>query len=181
MGFTFLFQKDAFSKAMKEAMAPVQDAATAAVKEAAETAVQQGQADIATSGRFGSKWVKGLKYKFYRSDPRNPKVTAAALVYHKNPITGVFEYGATIQGKPILWLPIEDNAGGVTTPKRYKRGKLVSVNVRNKPPMLFDKTRRVPVFVGVPQSSLEKRWHIMAIVERAASRLGEFFVKNFKV
>lgn len=175
----FSFERDVFRKAFADVVVPVQEAATAAVKEAAETAVQEGQADIAASGRFGSKWVKGLKYKFYKSDPRNPKVSAAALVYHKNPMTGVFEYGATIEGKPLLWLPIENNAHGVRTPKRY-RGRLVSVNVKGRPPMLFDKLRRVPVFVGVPQVTLRKRWHIRAIVESAASRLGEFFVKNFK-
>jgi Family of unknown function (DUF6441) len=179
LAFQMIFDRDGFDKALKEAQAPIQEAATAAVAEAAEEAVRLGRANIAAGGRFGMRWQSGLKFKTYDKDPGNPKVNAVALVYHANPMAGVFQHGATIRGKRLLWLPLEPNAGGASSPKRYGR-QLVSVNVAGKPPMLFDKFERKPVFVGVEQVTLKKRWHIIEIVERTAKRLGEFFVRNFK-
>jgi hypothetical protein len=179
LAFKFVFDRDGFDKAFAEMQKPIQAAAEAAVEDAAELAVAEGRRDIAAGGRFGTRWQQGLKFKTYDKDPKNPNVNAVALVYHERPMAGVFQHGATIRGKRLLWLPITANARGARSPRRYG-GRLVSVTVAGKPPMLFDPFERKPVFFGVESVTLRKRWHILEIVELAAARLGEFFARNFK-
>src|SRR5262245_43548147 len=104
----------------------VATAAVAALRDVAAGAVQEGRQNIAAGGRFAGSWVSGLQYRTQRGE-------ASAVIFHKFGIAGVFEHGATIQGKPLLWIP--------TTPKgppASRSGKkLVSATVRGQP-MMFD-------------------------------------------
>ena len=82
----------------------------------------------------------------------------------------MFERGATISGRPLLWLPLERNLPpGIHSPRQYG-GKLVSVNVAGKPPLLFDAGKRElgPLFVGVSQVNIRKRFDLYRIFAQAA-------------
>lgn len=167
-------------KAIREKQRPVATAAVAALREAAADAVQEGRKNIASAGRFGPKWQAGLRYRTVDAvEGDEPSLQAKAIIYHSNGLAGVFEYGATIQGKPLLWIPTTPGA----PPPRRSGKKLVSATVRGKP-MLFD-TRdpdrhRKPLYIGVPKVSIEKKWRITEIVEQHAKQLGELFLKHFK-
>src|SRR5580765_5219605 len=143
-------------------------AAQGAVKDAAAEAVKQGRAQIASAG-FSSRWQRGLQSKFLGGDPNKP----ARLIFHRVAFMSVFERGATIGGKPLLWLPIEENLpGNVRSPRKY-HGKLVSVNVAGKPPMLFDAAKRDlgPLFVGVKQVKIRKRFALIELFKSIAARV----------
>ena len=116
--------------------------------------------------------------KFYVNEGINP----AALIFHHLPFISVFEYGATIAGRPLLWLPIEENLPqGVHSPRKYGH-KLVSVNIAGKPPLLFDAVDRLrgPLFVGVRSADVRKRLDLLGIFAAAAARLGEFYQNRLK-
>ena len=101
------------------------------------------------------------------------------LIFH--PCRGGVWRGATIRG-PLLWLSIEANLpAGVRSPRKYG-GRLVSVNVAGKPPLLFDAGKRElgPLFVGVRQVNIRKRFDLRHIFAQAAERMGEFYEQRIK-
>lgn len=170
----------AWLKAVREKQRPVAEAAVAALRETAADAVQEGRKDIAGAGRFGPKWQSGLQ--FLTKDAQKggiPSLQAKATIFHRYGIAGVFEHGATIEGKPLLWIPTTRGA-----PSAKKSGKkLVSATVRGTP-MLFDASdrdrKRKPLYVGVPQVRIRKRFRITEIVKEHVARIARVFIKHFK-
>jgi hypothetical protein len=129
-----------FLRAITEGEKPIAKAATAAVREAAELAKAEGRASIAAAG-FSRKWQNALRANVY---PRGrDSMRAAALIYHKVPYTEVFEHGAVIHGKPLLWLPLPNapfGAGGRRiSPAKFRQQvgtPLYTIRQPGKPPML---------------------------------------------
>jgi hypothetical protein len=158
----------------------VATAAVAALRDVAADAVQEGRQNIAGSGRFGGRWVSGLQYRTFDAEAGGePSLQARAVIFHSFGIAGVFEHGATIQGKPLLWIPTDPRA-----PTASRSGKkLVSATVRGQP-MLFDANDRArdrkPLYIGVPSVRIPKKWRITEIVKQHAKQLGQLFLKRFK-
>src|SRR5215210_2303463 len=130
----------AFYRALTEGEKPIAKAATRAVREAADLAKTDGRSSIAVAG-FSRKWQNALQAKVYPSN--RDSMRAAALIYHKVPYAEVFEQGAIIQGKPLLWLPLPSapfGAGGRRVPAaRFREligSPLYTIRQRGKPPML---------------------------------------------
>ena len=128
---------------------PIATAATLAVRDAGDMAHRGGQAAIAAGG-FGHRWQNTYKVRDY---PPLGKVSvnAAAFLYHKIPYAGVFQEGAVIRGKPLLWLPLKSApkklGRGHITPAEVSRKlgqKLISINVPGKPPLLAARVRLDP-------------------------------------
>jgi hypothetical protein len=166
---------------LRDKQRPVATAAVAALREAADDAVEEGRANIAGAGRFGNKWQAGLKRRIVGArEGGEPSLQAKAIIFHSfGGLAGVFEHGATVQGKPLLWIPT--TPGGPPASRSGK--KLVSATVRGHP-MLFDANdkdrNRKPLYIGVPSVRIPKKWRITEIVEEHAARIGELFLQHFK-
>ena len=164
-------------EAREEIARKIAAAKVAAVKDAARSTVAEGRANIAAAG-FSNRWQSGLRWKFI------PGPDPEAVIFHKIGLASVFEHGRTIGGKPLLWLPQREKVGRGQFgfgPRKY-RGKLVSVNVRGRAPMLFDPQRRElgPLFVGVRQVNIRKRFDLLRIFARAADKMREFYEQRIK-
>ncbi len=128
-----------FSRGQLLVIEKVKRAATDTIREAAELAKQAGRRSMAAGGMSG-RFQNTLRSVVY------PKTGTAlrpsAVIFDKVEWAGVFETGATIAGKPLLWIALDSapvGAGGHRlSPKEFTAagGKLVSVNVPGKPPML---------------------------------------------
>lgn len=179
--FTVTSDLPEWLQSLREQNQPVANAAVAALREAAADAVQEGRRDIAGAGRFGSKWQSGLRYKTTGAGTKGetPSLDAEATIFHSYGFAAVFEYGATIQGKPLLWIP---TTPGGPPPKKSGK-KLVSATVNGRP-MLFDAgdrdRHRKPLYIGVKQVREPKLFHITEIVEKHADQLTELFIKHFE-
>lgn len=110
VGIKFSYIKGQLEEALRGKYRPVAEAATAAMTDAANQVKTEGRADIARAG-FSKRWQNTLRADVYPSRGK-VSVSAAALIHHKIQYAGVFEEGATIRGKPFLWLPLR------TTPKK---------------------------------------------------------------
>jgi Family of unknown function (DUF6441) len=178
MKLVFSAQEGALERLLEDIARQIDEAKAGAVQDAAALAVREGRANIASAG-FSRRWQAALDSKFFpNKDTGNP----AALIFDRIPFAGVFERGARIGGHPLLWLPIEKNLpAGIHSPRAYG-GRLVSVNVAGKPPLLFDAGKRElgPLFVGVSQVNIRKRFDLYRIFARAADRLQEFYEKRIK-
>jgi hypothetical protein len=173
MKFEIAVDQAALQKAFSDKQDSVTAAAVAALRETAANAVKEGRSNIAGAGKFGPKWQQGLQYRMDKGG--EPK----AIIFHKYGFAGVFEHGATIQGKPLLWIPTTE--GG---PRASRSGKkLTSATVRGKP-MLFDandKDRdRKPLYIGVRSVRIPKKWRITEIVKEQAAKIADLFIKYFK-
>lgn len=159
---------------IKDKQQSLHTAAVAALRETAASAVKEGRSNIAGAGRFGPKWQSGLQYRIDEAGDE-----PSAIIFHRVGFAGVFEHGATIQGRPLLWIP---TARGMPSAKRSRK-KLTSATVRGRP-MLFDasdKDRdRKPLYIGVSSVRIPKKWRITEIVKEHAARIAGLFVKYFK-
>jgi hypothetical protein len=177
VNLVFSAQESAIAQLLEEIEREINEAKSGAVRDAAALAVKEGRANIASAG-FSSRWQKALTSNFYPNEGKDP----AALIFHRMPFAGVFERGITISGRPLLWLPIEQNLPpGIHSPSQYGK-KLVSVNIAGKPPLLFDAFNRLrgPLFFGTRSVDIRKRFDLFRIFERAAEKMREFYEQRIK-
>jgi hypothetical protein len=175
-------------KLMGQNIVPVARAATLAMQDAAEQAKKQGKASIAAAG-FSLRWQEALKAKVYPQ--KGFSVNAAAWIYHKIPYSDVFENGATITGKPFMWLPLpaakafKGFRGGRVTPKAFiRQGRsLYTVKRAGKPPIMFGSVgrgKRMPLFIGIAIVNIRARFKVEQAAKAAAAQLPRFYLSNFK-
>jgi Family of unknown function (DUF6441) len=179
-GFKVTVDRPRWLQMIRDKQRPVATAAVAALREVAADAVQEGRRNIAGAGAFGPKWQQGLKFRTVdAAEGGEPSLQAKAIIFHSFGIAGIFEHGATIEGKPLLWIPT--TPGGPPASRSGK--KLVSATVRGQP-MLFDANdrdrHRKPLYVGVPSVRIPKKFRITEIVKQHAKQLGMLFLKHFK-
>ena len=152
-------------------------AATAAIRDAGDIAKRGGRSSIAAAG-FSRKWQNALRVNIY--PPQGESIRPAAFVFHKIRYAGIFEEGAAIAGKPLLWLPLSNvplRRGRPMLPSEYARsvGPLVSVERPGRPPLLFPKHQpkrrrrraaeslgRKPLYVGLSAVEIAKRFNVAA-------------------
>lgn len=170
-----------------------------AFRETGKSIASVGRADIRAGG-FTTRWQRGLTARVLPL--RAPRQLAAAdvriKVRHKLPFIAVFENGATIRGKPFLWLPLsgvpQKLGGKRMTPRLFSAqiGKLAYVKRPGKAPLLVGPAKgvrggrvghaalrrgaahggqNVPIFVGVKLVHLHKRIHTTEIVQNEASMI----------
>lgn len=180
----------------------VADAATAAIRDAAAIVKRDGRGNIAAAG-FSKRWQNALRVNVYPKS--RSSANAAVFIYHKIIYAGVFERGARISGKPLMWLPLQRLGKGHMSPKKYARtiGPLTSINAPGAPPLLVSRVRTkrakfkvtrsllkrgtsgagtvrsVPVFVGVKSVNIKKKFRIEAVCRAAAAQLPGMYVSHF--
>jgi hypothetical protein len=167
-------------KMIRDKQRPVAKAAVEALNEVATEAVIEGRQNIAGAGKFGATWQSGLQYRTQDAETGGePSLQAKAIIFHRFGIAGVFEHGATIEGKPLLWIPTTPGA----PPASRSGKKLVSATLRGQP-VLFDAgdpaRDRKPLYIGVPSVRIPKKFRITEIVKEHAQQLGQLFLKHFK-
>jgi hypothetical protein len=171
-----------WNKAFRDKEQVVATAAVEALRETAADAVQEGRQNIGAAGPGfrRAKWQSGLQYLTKdATEGGEPSLQAKAIIFHKYGIAGVFEHGATIQGKPMLWIPTEHGA-----PTASRSGKkLVSATVRGQP-MLFDAAdrdpHRKPLYIGVKSARIPKKFRITEIAKEHVKQFAQLFFKHIK-
>lgn len=139
---TYLYATGQFDQAMREIYEPISEAGTAAMRAAADEVKQEARASIASAG-FSKKWQNALRVDAYPK--KGASANAAAHIYHKIPYADVFEEGATIRGRPHLWVALPHTpkkvAGKKMTAARFAEniGPLFPLPTRGGKPMLAAK------------------------------------------
>lgn len=113
-----------FDRAFAEMAAPIAAAATAAAREAGDELKAEARADIAAGG-MSKRWQNAYRVNVYPKGGQS-SIDAAAFGFHKIPYAAAFEEGASIVGRPRLWLPLSG------TPKKIGRQKLTPELYRQK-------------------------------------------------
>jgi hypothetical protein len=174
---------------------PIAKAATAAMRDTGDSAKRNGRASIAAAG-FSRKWQNALRVNIY--PPQGDSIRPAAFIFHKIRYAGVFEQGALIAGKPLLWLPLNSvpvRRGRPMLPSEYARsvGPLVSVQRPGRPPLLFAKHQpkrrrrraaeslgRKSLYVGLSAVEIARRFDVRGAAVEAANQLPALYEKHLR-
>lgn len=96
------FQEE-FAEAIREIEEPIAKTATGAMREAGDILKRAARADIRRAG-FSRRWQNTLKVVVHPKS--RVSMRPAASLFHKIDYSDVFETGAAIRGRPMLWLPL---------------------------------------------------------------------------
>lgn len=194
--------KGDFGKAFSEMKNPMAVRATTAIDRLGNAIKTIGRANIAAAG-FSKRWQNALRVNRY---PRKGvSISPALWIYHAISYAEVFESGATIHGKPLLWIPLSSTpkkiGGRRMTPKLYTQeiGPLTAISPPGHPPLLVAKyqgrsgrkkislagLRRgqsgdgsktsVPIFVGLERVKLRKRFRLRSIFVNETRQLKRYY------
>lgn len=159
----------------------VREAARSAAQQAAEEIVERGRADIAAApGNWGTRWLEGLQAKVSEGGG-NIRIA----VSHNVPYFGVFQHGAVIQGRPLLWIPLSfADSATMTWPGRGARardypGRLFRVDRKAGAPLLLDYRTKEPQYFGKESVTIPKKFHVLEIAREVARKLKEIFRENY--
>lgn len=174
----------------KNVTAKLEKAAVDSMEDYSKIVLQEGKDAIAKGGGLfaeSPRFRDLLRVNVYP----NQKLNAAIYLFHKIPYAGVFETGATLFGKPIMWLPIQDRViAGVRSPKQFKKAypdKTLRLAKRpGKPPLLvakmgYKKTKKgfvpadVPIFVGLTNVTIPKKFDVRGAVEKSLGRFAAIY------
>jgi hypothetical protein len=138
--------------------------------QAANRIVDEGRDDISSAGRFGSRWTSALHVEISEGGG-NIRID----LLNDEPLWIVFQEGRTISGKPLLWIPIDQDAKGVSA--RDYQTRLFRVDrKRDGLPLLLTWTKdpRV-VYFGKSQVTIPKKFHLREIVAEVARNMAAIY------
>lgn len=144
-------------------------AVQAAARKASEEIEDRGRDDIAAGGNFSSeRWQEGFQAKvsFESRSDINIRVTHSVFFWK------VFEFGAKILGRPLLWIPLSF-ARDVTGRARDYPGKLFRVNRLGKAPLLMADDG--PKYFGKESVTIPKKWHLRDIVKDVSREMKDYY------
>lgn len=143
--------------------------------EAAALFLRLGRTDIRGAGRFGRRWTEGLTADVNITPP-----ASTITIFHKVPYWRVFEYGAVIRGKPMLWIPL--SFANIPKGKRARdySGQLFRVDRIGKAPLLLSRRDKKPKFFGKQQVRIPKKFHLRELAAAVGNRMREIYSKHFK-
>lgn len=169
-------------RATERAGEKVRAAARETAQQAATQIVEEGREDISSApGNWGSRWLEGLQAKVTEGGG-NIRIS----VTHKIPYFGVFQDGAVINGRPMLWIPLSfADAATAAWPGRGVRardypGRLFRVDRKVGAPLLLDSYSKKPQYFGKESVTIPKKFHVREIAIEIARHMKEMFRENLK-
>jgi hypothetical protein len=138
------------------------------VKDELET---EGRANIRAGGNFGSeRWQEGLQARLSYQGRADIFIRMTHAVKYWR----VFEYGAKILGKPLLWIPLSfSEAGRLKVRARDFPGQLFRVDRAGKAPLLLDKNG--PQYFGKESVRIPKKWTLRKITAQVSRNMRKYY------
>ncbi len=138
------------------------------------------RSDISSAGKFGARWSDGFKGK--RTEGGGfIKVTFSMPSAPPMKFWRVFEFGAIIRGKPLLWIPLSFAADAKGINARDYPGKLFRVNRVGKAPLLLASGKPAqPKYFGKEFVTIPKKFHLTQIIRDGAKKLKLFYAERMR-
>jgi hypothetical protein len=150
-----------------------QVAAIQAAAQAAKDEIEsQGRANIKAGGNFGSeRWQEGFQALVSFQSRTDLRIRATHAVSYWR----VFEFGAIIHGKPLLWIPLKNSRADVLHVRARDFGQpLFRVDRKSGgAPLLLSKDG--PQYFGKAQVRIPQKWHLRDIIKTIARSMGAFY------
>lgn len=131
---------DEVRKRVEALRTPASKAIVGTFRDAAKLIEDQGRQEIQGSG-LGARWVKGFTVKV--SVPNGQELSPVLVGRHRIGYANVFERGATITGRPWLWIPLP------SAPKLGRRRLTPSLYFQHIGPLhIIRRPGRAPLLAG---------------------------------
>jgi hypothetical protein len=133
-------------KALKELEKPIAHTATVTIKQAAQIVKKESAAEISRAG-FSARSSKNVRYTL---DPeRGESIDISATFKFRTGYFNIFEEGGSIQGKPLLWIPMDNvpfaSGRKRLTAKQYTERIGPLFRTKSDPPYLVGRVSRAGV------------------------------------
>lgn len=150
----------------------------AALSVAVETEAKCRQ-DIKSAGKFGPAWTSALKSRVSKTRTGVQVKTTIAGRGFGGRRWRVFQEGATVQGHPLIWIPLSFSSAARIPLSKYL-GDLVLVERANgRPPLLISTLDHKPKYFGVPTVTIPKKFHLVEIATEVGMDIGNRYLKEF--
>lgn len=151
-------------------------AVQAVARRAAEEIEVAGRQNIAAGGNFSSeRWQEGFQAKVSYQSRADISVRAT----HNVPYWRVFEYGAKINGRPLLWIPLSfSQAGSLKVRAKDYPAPLFRVDRKGKAPLLLD--AHGPQYFGKESVRIPKKWTLRQVVAQISRNLRRYYSEAMK-
>ncbi len=166
-----------FRRAVSKEKARVLTSLREAAGDASKEILSKGRADIRKAGKFGSRWTDGL-----HADVTEGGGNIRISVTEDVPYWRVFQDGAVIHGKPMLWIPLSFASDAQGIRARDYPGQLFRVNRKGgKAPLLLTPGKPAqPKYFGKESVTIPKKFHLIEIARAAARNVKDFYKNRFK-
>lgn len=157
----------------------INDAARDAADDVVDYVVPRAKQDISNAGRFGSRWSDGFQGKVTEgggSIKVSFNMPSAPPMKHWR----VFEFGAVIHGKPLLWIPLSFATDAQGIRARDYPGKLFRVDRVGKAPLLLGGNPATPKYFGKASVTIPKKFHLRDIIRAGSKKLKLFYNQRMK-
>jgi hypothetical protein len=152
-----------------------------AARDVVDYVVPRGRVDIAGAGRFGARWTQGFRGQvtegggFVRVAFTMP--SGAPMRYWR-----VFEFGAVIRGRPLLWIPLSFARDAQGIRARDYPGRLFRVDRKSggAPLLLATGKPATPKYFGKESVTIPRKFHLRDIIRAGAQKMREFYAKRMK-
>lgn len=145
----------------------IEKALDAATDKLSQNILQEGRQDISSAGKFGARWTQG-----FTSDIDGSGLTRTITFRQAVPYWRVFQYGAVIQGKPLLWIPLREKGPRA----RDFPGRLFRVNRKSGgAPLLMSAATKQVEYTGHESVRIPKKFHLVEIIRAESKTLGALF------
>lgn len=153
-----------YKRHMTATLTAIARASSLASRATAKLIKQRGGEDIARAGQFGARWQAGLTV---RADPANGfQIRNEIVVAHTEPGARNFEFGGTVIGKPLLWIPLSFSDAKGKKARDYPGG-LFRVVRKGLPPLLLSIKDKQPKYVGLKFVKVPQKFHLRDVAAGA--------------
>ena len=164
-----------FRRATKRAGDRVRAALRQTATAAASEIERRGRNNIRNApGNWGSRWTTGLHARVTEGGGN-----IRLAVFHDIPYYNVFERGALIRGRPLLWIPLSfaSDAKGVNA--RDYPGRLFRVDRRAGAPLLLSYESKEPKYFGKSSVIIPKKFRVTEIGREVARKFNDIYKKHY--
>lgn len=155
------------------------DRVRAAMRGAAQDAAYdleiRGRSDIAQAGNFGSRWLDG-----FHVDVSEGGGSIRIAAYEDVPYWRIFQEGAVIKGKPMLWIPFSfaSDAQGVFA-RDYPGGLFHVTRKSDGLEMLGSIVTGEMRYFGKESVKIPKLFHLYEIAQDVARKMRDYYRARF--
>lgn len=160
-----------YSTRMGERGREAQRALVRVALDAMNEMLDRGRADIAAAGNFGPRWTQGYTGRLDQS-----RGDISITMRHAVPYWTTHQYGAHIEGRPLLWIPLSFNEAAQGVSARDYPHPLVRVDRQSgAAPLLLDTVTKEPAYSGHESVDVPKRFHLIEIIREVAKTIPQRF------
>lgn len=164
------------ARSMSRNAIATREAMRVTAREAAVEIKTEGDTDIRSAGNFSKRWTDAFKVDVGEGGG-NIRLTVTMEV----PYWRVFQHGATIQGKPLLWIPLSFASDAKGVMARDYPAPLFRVDRKSGAPLLMTPGSPAQAkYFGKESVTIPKKFHLIEIAQRVAKRLRTLYRANLR-